>query len=97
MITGGCFCGRTTYQLKGLLERARSCHCSRCRTAFSGAGSAYTELSEGAEFTWLENEYLKLSSEDDLAIATRAPGTNAKARFIYTLRSTDQRHCIARA
>ncbi len=69
MITGGCFCGKTTYEVDGALQRARSCHCSRCRKAFSGAGSAYAELTEGARFTWRNRESLTLSSEEDMAIA----------------------------
>jgi hypothetical protein len=40
-LTGGCFCGRVRYEVKAPLRAARSCHCSRCRKAFSGAGSAY--------------------------------------------------------
>ena len=69
MITGGCFCGKTTYLLKGTLQGARSCHCSRCRKAFSGAGSAYAELSDGADFSWQNRESLRLSSEEDMGIA----------------------------
>ena len=34
------------------LENARSCHCSRCRKAFSSAGSAYAECAPGS-FRWL--------------------------------------------
>ncbi len=43
-LTGGCFCGRITYKIAAPLKNARSCHCSRCRKAFSGAGSAYAEV-----------------------------------------------------
>ena len=43
-LTGGCFCGRVRYQINAPLSGARSCHCSRCRKAFSGAGSAYAEV-----------------------------------------------------
>jgi hypothetical protein len=50
-LTGGCFCGRVRYLINAPLSRARSCHCSRCRKAFSGAGSAYAEVSP-ASFTW---------------------------------------------
>jgi len=49
--TGACFCGQVRYQVDAPLLNARSCHCSRCRKAFSGAGSAYAEVSPGA-FTW---------------------------------------------
>ena len=52
MIEGGCFCGETRYEITGALCNARSCHCSQCRKAFSGAGSAYAELSPNALFSW---------------------------------------------
>jgi hypothetical protein len=39
-LTVGCFCGHVRYQISAPLRRTRSCHCSRCRKAFSGAGSA---------------------------------------------------------
>jgi hypothetical protein len=55
MVTGGCFCGRVRYQVAAPLTAARSCHCSRCRKAFSGAGSAYAEVSPGA-FSWSSGE-----------------------------------------
>lgn len=52
-ITGECFCGSIKYQIDGKLKDARSCHCSRCRKAFSSAASAYA-LVDPAEFTWLK-------------------------------------------
>ncbi len=55
MLTGGCFCGDVEYRIDGELSNARSCHCSRCRKAFSGAGSAYAEVVPGA-FTWVRGE-----------------------------------------
>ena len=54
-ITGECFCGRVKYQLNGKLHDARSCHCSRCRKAFSSQASAYA-LIEPDEFEWLTGE-----------------------------------------
>ena len=51
-LTGGCFCGRVRYEIDAPLKSARSCHCSRCRKAFSGAGSAYAEVERGA-FAWV--------------------------------------------
>jgi len=51
-LTGGCFCGAVQYELEGTLCKARSCHCSRCRKAFSGAGSAYALISPGSTFNW---------------------------------------------
>ena len=54
-LTGGCFCGRVRYQISAPLRSARSCHCSRCRKAFSGAGSAYAEVMPGS-FSWVDGE-----------------------------------------
>lgn len=54
-LTGGCFCGRVRYQINAPLEGARSCHCSRCRKAFSGAGSAYAEVAPGS-FRWVSGK-----------------------------------------
>ncbi len=55
LIAGGCFCGEVRYAVSEPLRRARSCHCSRCRKAFSGAGSAYAEIERGA-FSWTTGE-----------------------------------------
>ena len=57
MITGECFCGSIKYQYSGKLLKARSCHCSRCRKAFSSAASAYAEV-EKEKFNWLSGEEL---------------------------------------
>lgn len=65
-ITGGCFCGRVRYQITSPLGSGRSCHCSRCRKAFSGAGSAYAEITPGS-FSWL-------SGEDNLTHYETTPG-----------------------
>jgi hypothetical protein len=54
-ITGRCFCGRIRYKVSQPLQRARSCHCSRCRKAFSGAGSAYAEIEPGT-LRWTAGE-----------------------------------------
>ena len=59
-ITGGCFCGEITYQLNGELSDARSCHCSRCRKAFSSQASAYA-LVDPKEFKWMSGEGLLTS------------------------------------
>lgn len=59
-ISGGCFCGAVTYQVSGELHDARSCHCSRCRKAFSGQASAYA-LVNPAEFAWVTGEELVTS------------------------------------
>jgi hypothetical protein len=65
-LTGGCFCGRVRYRVDAPLRAARSCHCSRCRKAFSGAGSAYAEVVPGA-FAWT-------GGADNLAHYESAPG-----------------------
>lgn len=56
-ITGECFCGEVTYEISGKLRDARSCHCSRCRKAFSSQASAYA-LVNPDEFRWLTGEGL---------------------------------------
>jgi hypothetical protein len=65
-LSGGCFCGRVRYQISAPLGPGRSCHCSRCRKAFSGTGSAYAEVAPGS-FSWL-------SGEDNLTFHETAPG-----------------------
>ena len=55
LLTGGCFCGRVRYQIQAPLGPGRSCHCSRCRKAFSGPGSSYSEVAP-ASFAWLSGE-----------------------------------------
>lgn len=57
-LQGGCFCNAVRYELDGTLQNARACHCSRCRKAFSGASSAYAELSPGATLEWLSGRDL---------------------------------------
>ena len=56
-ITGECFCGSVRYQINGPLRDARSCHCSRCRKAFSSQASAYA-LVDIDQFEWLQGEEL---------------------------------------
>jgi hypothetical protein len=56
-VNGECFCGGVKYQVNGELMDARSCHCSRCRKAFSSQASAYA-LVNAAEFEWLQGETL---------------------------------------
>jgi hypothetical protein len=65
-ITGSCFCGEVSYQVAAPLENARSCHCSKCRKAFSGASSAYAEVQPGS-FSWKSGEQnlTRYSSNDN--------------------------------
>src|SRR6478735_4882167 len=65
-LKGSCFCGRVRYSVTAPLRAARSCHCSRCRRAFSGAGSTYAEIAPGS-FNWE-------SGEDNLTHYDTAPG-----------------------
>ena len=65
-LTGGCFCGRVRYLVNAPLCNARSCHCSRCRKAFSGAGSAYAEVMHNS-FSWT-------SGADNLTKYESVPG-----------------------
>ncbi len=60
MITGECFCGEVRYQVDGKLHDARSCHCSRCRKAFSSQASAYA-IVEPTAFRWLSGQALLTS------------------------------------
>jgi len=60
IITGECFCGEISYSLAGELRDARSCHCSRCRKAFSSQASAYA-LVNPLEFNWTSGENLLTS------------------------------------
>ena len=59
-ITGECFCGKVKYQVDGRLRDARSCHCSRCRKAFSSQASAYA-LVDSSKFKWLSGKDLLTS------------------------------------
>lgn len=56
-ITGECFCGEIKYRVDGKLRDARSCHCSRCRKAFSAQASAYA-LVAAHDFKWLSGKEL---------------------------------------
>ncbi len=59
-ISGECFCGEIKYEISGALRDARSCHCSRCRKAFSSQASAYA-LVDSQNFKWLSGENLLTS------------------------------------
>lgn len=63
-IFGECFCGDIAYEVSGNLRDARSCHCSRCRKAFSSQASAYA-LVNPEEFTWISGEDLLTSYVGD--------------------------------
>ncbi len=64
-VSGECFCGAITYEVSGNLFDARSCHCSRCRKAFSSQASAYA-LVDPDEFEWLTGEDLLTSYINDV-------------------------------
>ena len=69
-ITGECFCGSIKYKIEGILKDARSCHCSRCRKAFSSQASSYA-LVESDEFEWLQGEELLTSYESQPGFGLR--------------------------
>ncbi|MCE2573901.1 GFA family protein [Motilimonas eburnea] len=54
-LTGECFCGEIAYEIDGKVFDARSCHCSRCRKAFSSQASSYA-LVNASEFRWSRGE-----------------------------------------
>ncbi len=56
-LTGECFCGEVKYRIEGVLRDARSCHCSRCRKAFSSQASAYA-LVNPTDFKWVCGAHL---------------------------------------
>lgn len=56
-LSGECFCGSVKYTIEGPVKDARSCHCSRCRKAFSAQASSYA-LVEPQEFQWVQGEDL---------------------------------------
>ncbi|MCX4030337.1 GFA family protein [Endozoicomonas sp. SM1973] len=61
-ITGECFCGSIKYKVEGTIRDARSCHCSRCRKAFSSQASSYA-LVKPSDFVWMKGEELLTSYE----------------------------------
>lgn len=65
-LSGECFCGSIGYEVNGALRDARSCHCSRCRKAFSAQASSYAEL-DPADFRWTRGQEL-------LSTYSSAPG-----------------------
>lgn len=69
MISGECFCGAVTYQYTGKLTDARSCHCSRCRKAFSAQASAYA-LVDFEKFSWVTGQSLLTTyrSQEDFGL-----------------------------
>lgn len=56
-VSGECFCGGIAYTVDGTLKDPRSCHCSRCRKAFSAQASAYAEVNPDG-FQWLKGKQL---------------------------------------
>ncbi|MEM9623973.1 MAG: GFA family protein [Pseudomonadota bacterium] len=52
MISGECFCGEIKFEIDGVLGQTTSCHCSRCRKAFSAQASAAARVEPG-QFRWV--------------------------------------------
>ena len=63
-LSGECFCGEIKYEINGKLLDARSCHCSRCRKAFSSQASAYA-LVDPSEFQWVSGAEFLTSYVDE--------------------------------
>ncbi len=85
MIEGECFCAAVKYRIDGALVRARSCHCSRCRKAFSGSGSAYAELADPETFSWVcgADNLQHYSSQEDFGLAfCRTCGTTICGTYL---------------
>ena len=59
-LTGECFCGSVKYAIAGRVFDARSCHCSRCRKAFSSQASAYAVVNP-SQFSWQQGQELLAS------------------------------------
>ena len=76
--TGECFCGSIHYEVAGQLYDTRSCHCSRCRKAFSAQASSYAAINAD-DFTWLRGESL---------LTTHATGNNFGLQFCSRCGST---------
>jgi hypothetical protein len=63
---GSCLCGKVSYEIKGGLHDAASCHCSMCRKATGSQSSSFALFSPGS-FSWISGEELLShyqSSED---------------------------------
>jgi len=56
-ISGECFCGEIKYEITGSLRDPLSCHCSRCRKAFSAQASNYARV-DAENFRWVAGEEL---------------------------------------
>ena len=54
-LTGECFCGEIRYEISGPLVDPLSCHCSRCRKAFSSQSSNYARVESG-DIRWVAGE-----------------------------------------
>lgn len=56
-LTGECLCGSVYYEIAGPVHDARSCHCSKCRKAFSSQASSYAPV-EPEQFSWTHGQKL---------------------------------------
>ena len=64
-ITGGCLCGKLTYQVPGPVTTIDYCHCSRCRKASGSAFAAVTSVSKSQFKITKGEQYLKSYKTDD--------------------------------
>ena len=61
MLTGGCQCGATRYEITNGLGRASICHCRMCQKAF---GNAFAPLVTARGLRWLSGEPKRFRSSN---------------------------------
>ncbi len=55
VVSGGCLCGKVTFEYSGEPLRMMNCHCSRCRKV-KGAAHASNVFVSGEQFRWRSGE-----------------------------------------
>ena len=63
-ITGGCLCGKLTYEVPGPITSIDYCHCLRCRKASGSAFAAVTSVSKSRFKITAGLQYLKSYKTD---------------------------------
>ena len=58
MITGGCLCGRVTYEYGGSIDQVSMCHCIQCQKAQGGAFAPVCPV-EDELFTLRGREFIR--------------------------------------
>ena len=57
IIEGGCLCGKVLYEIRGTLQSADNCHCSKCRRHHGAAFATYADFVPGT-FRWVSGQEL---------------------------------------